>query len=186
MDLPLGLTGRAVLRVTGADTAEAVGSGDVPVLATPRVLALAEAATVDALRGALPAGSTTVGVRVELAHLLPTPVGATATAVATLDSVDGRTLRFTVLVRDDAGPGGSVGPGDPAGSGGPGRPGGAGGSGGTADGGGRDEPDGRPVAEATVERAAVDRARFLARIPAIGRHDDQPDADDAADEGAGR
>ncbi|GAA3382279.1 thioesterase family protein [Cryptosporangium minutisporangium] len=141
MYLPLGLTGRSVLTVTDADTAAAVGSGDVPVLATPRLLALAEAATVDAIREALPAELTTVGVRVEVAHQLPTPVGATATATATLDTVDGRALRFTVVVRDDVE---SDDPGD-SGTG-----------------------DGRIVAEAVVERAAIDRARFLARLDPRG------------------
>ncbi|MFG1924099.1 thioesterase family protein [Cryptosporangium sp. NPDC048952] len=141
MYLPLGLTGQAVLTVTDVDTAEAVGSGDVPVLATPRLLALAEAATVDAVREALPAELTSVGVRVELAHRLPTPVGATATATAKLESVDGRALRFAVVVRDDV----DAEYLDEQG----------------------DAPDGRIVAEVTVERAAIDRARFMARLPEI-------------------
>ena len=67
-----GLTARVELTVTDADTAQAVGSGDVPVLGTPRVLALAEAATVAATATRMPAGSTTVGIRVELEHLAPT------------------------------------------------------------------------------------------------------------------
>ncbi|WP_051571160.1 thioesterase family protein [Cryptosporangium arvum] len=150
MYLPLGLTGRAALTVTDADTAAAVGSGDVPVLATPRLLALAEAATVDALREALPAETTSVGVRVELSHRLPTPIGATATATATLETVDGRALRFAVVVHDD------VEAGYPDDQG--------------------DAPDGRVVAEVAVERAAVDRARFLARLPVAGRSDDQDPA----------
>ena len=162
MYLPLGLTGRAVLTVTAGDTAEAVGSGDVPVLATPRLLALAEAATVDAVRDALPAELTSVGVRVELDHRRPTPVGATATATATLESVDGRALRFAVRVRDDVSIVGTA-----------------------EDTGGPADPDGRLVAEATIERAALDRARFVARIPAVDRHGDQPAAESATatDEG---
>jgi len=58
MAIDPGLTGTAELTVTTADTAEALGSGDVPVLGTPRVLALAEAATVAALDGRLEAGHT--------------------------------------------------------------------------------------------------------------------------------
>ncbi|GAA4212040.1 thioesterase family protein [Actinocatenispora rupis] len=100
MDLPVGLTARVELTVTDADTAQTVGSGDVPVLATPRALAVAEAATVLATASRLPAGTTTVGTRVELAHTAPTPVGRTVVAVARLSGVDGRTLRFDVSLRD--------------------------------------------------------------------------------------
>lgn len=96
-----GLTARVELTVRDGDTAQAVGSGDVPVLATPRVLALAEAATVAATARQLPSGSTTVGVRVELAHLAPTPVGRTVVAEARLEQVDGRRLIFAVGVTDD-------------------------------------------------------------------------------------
>jgi len=80
--------------VTDADTAVAAGSGDVPVLATPRVLALAERASVE------DAGAPTVGARVELEHLRATPVGATVTVEAVLERVDGRRLEFAVRVAD--------------------------------------------------------------------------------------
>jgi fluoroacetyl-CoA thioesterase len=86
--------------VTEADTAAAVGSGEVPVLATPRVLALAEQATVAAVAGALAAGATTVGVRVELDHLAPSPVGAELEVHAVLKRVAGRRLQFAVRLRD--------------------------------------------------------------------------------------
>lgn len=100
MELRPGLAARVELTVAEVDTAAALGSGDVPVLATPRVLALAEAATVAATAAALPAGSTTVGTRVELAHLAATAVGRTVVAEAILSDVDGRRLGFTVSVRD--------------------------------------------------------------------------------------
>jgi fluoroacetyl-CoA thioesterase len=86
--------------VTDADTAAAVGSGEVPVLATPRVLALAERATVAAVAGALEAGATTVGTRVELDHLAPSPVGADLEVTAVLERVAGRRLQFAVRLRD--------------------------------------------------------------------------------------
>lgn len=95
-----GLTARVELTVTDTDTAEAVGSGDVPVLGTPRVLALAEAATVAATATRLPSGSTTVGTRVELEHRAATPVGRTVAARAELVKVDGRRLTFEVIVTD--------------------------------------------------------------------------------------
>jgi fluoroacetyl-CoA thioesterase len=86
--------------VSEADTAAALGSGLVPVLATPTVLALVERATVEALSGALEAGATTVGARVELEHLLPSAVGATVHVAATLERVEGRRLHFSVEVRE--------------------------------------------------------------------------------------
>ena len=84
--------------VTEADTAAAVGSGEVPVLATPRALALAERATMDAVAGALEDGATTVGTRVELDHLAPSPVGAELEVRAVLERVEGRRLVFSVAL----------------------------------------------------------------------------------------
>jgi fluoroacetyl-CoA thioesterase len=95
-----GLSARVELTVTDSDTAQAVGSGDVPVLGTPRVLALVEAATVAATATRMPAGMTTVGTRVELDHKLPTAIGRTVFAVAKLAKVDGRKLLFEVTVAD--------------------------------------------------------------------------------------
>ena len=87
--------------VTPADTALALGSGDVEVLATPRLLAWCEAATVAAL--ALPPGRTSVGTRVSLDHLAPTPVGGSVTVTATLEHEDGRLVRFSVAASDGLG-----------------------------------------------------------------------------------
>ncbi|HEX6970204.1 MAG TPA: hotdog domain-containing protein [Micromonosporaceae bacterium] len=95
-----GLAARVELTVTDADTAQAVGSGDVPVLGTPRLLALAEAATVAATATRMPSGLTTVGVRVEVDHKAPTPVGRTVVASARLAKVDGRRLLFEFMVHD--------------------------------------------------------------------------------------
>jgi predicted thioesterase len=100
MPLQPGLSARVELTVTDADTAQAFGSGDVPVLATPRVLALAEAATVAALAARLDTGQTTVGTRVELDHVAATAVGRHVTALAILAKVDGRRLVFDIVVRD--------------------------------------------------------------------------------------
>ena len=100
MPLQAGLEGRTTLTVTEADTALALGSGDVPVLGTPRVLALAEEAAVAALAGHVPATSTTVGAWVELHHLAPTRVGATVEALAGLVEVDDRRLEFRIDVHE--------------------------------------------------------------------------------------
>jgi predicted thioesterase len=84
--------------VTRADTARALGSGDVEVLGTPRALALAEAATLEAAAASLGPGQTTVGTHVELDHLAPTRVGATVRAHATLVYRTGKRLTFDVRV----------------------------------------------------------------------------------------
>ena len=98
-----GLSATVEREVTAAMTAEALGSGDVPVLGTPAVLTLAEEAAVAALAGRLDDGSTTVGSWVELHHLAPTPVGAVVSATATLVSVEGRRLTFDIKVSEPAG-----------------------------------------------------------------------------------
>jgi predicted thioesterase len=98
-----GLTGSVELVVADADTAIAFRSGDVPVVATPRIVALVEEAAVAAVAGTLPAGETTVSMRVQLDHLLPSPVGRRVTAAAKLDKVEGRRLTFSVSVNDDRG-----------------------------------------------------------------------------------
>jgi predicted thioesterase len=93
-----GLTAPASLVVGEADLAPAHRSGDVPVLATPRLVALCEEATVAALDGRPGGGRTTVGTRVEIDHFSPSPAGTRVEAVATLESVDGQLLRFRVTV----------------------------------------------------------------------------------------
>ncbi|HEX2892525.1 MAG TPA: hotdog domain-containing protein [Marmoricola sp.] len=95
-----GLLGRTATRefvVSEADTAVAVGSGSLPVLGTPVLLAWCEAATCSALD--LPDGSTSVGTRVSLEHLAASPVGASLQVTATVTHVDGRLLRFAVEAR---------------------------------------------------------------------------------------
>jgi fluoroacetyl-CoA thioesterase len=96
-----GARAEATLTVTQSDTALALRSGDVQVLATPRVLALAEEAAVAAVRTGLGPGETTVGAEVELEHLRPTRVGATVVAEARLEAVEGRRLRFSFRVTED-------------------------------------------------------------------------------------
>jgi len=103
MLLAPGLTATVTLVVEDADTALALKSGDVPVLGTPRVIALAEQATIAAIQGELPEGRTTVGYQVQLAHLTPTAVGGTVVAEATLEQVEGRRLTFRVAVNDARG-----------------------------------------------------------------------------------
>ena len=95
--LVLGTPAEAAHLVDAGDTAEAVGSGDVPVLATPRLIGWFEAVTVAAV-GRLDEGTrTTVGTKVEVDHLIASPVGARVNVRAELAHVDGRLLRFEVV-----------------------------------------------------------------------------------------
>lgn len=103
MSAVVGLRGLASMVVTDADTAVAMGSGSVMVLATPRVVALCEQATCAALAGHLDPSCTTVGMRVQLDHLQPTPVGGTVEAEAVLEKIEGRRLTFMVSASDTKG-----------------------------------------------------------------------------------
>lgn len=86
--------------VTDDDTAAVLGSGSLPVLGTPRLLAWLEAATCAALEPGLPEGSTSVGTRVQVEHLAASPVGAEVEVSASSAYEDGRLHRFTVSARD--------------------------------------------------------------------------------------
>jgi fluoroacetyl-CoA thioesterase len=101
--LSAGLTARIRTVVTEADTAIAAGSGDVPVLGTPRLLALAEAATVAAVAPHLQPGRTSVGTQVSLDHRKASPVGSQVEVSAELREVDGSKLVFGVTAADQDG-----------------------------------------------------------------------------------
>src|ERR1700724_4628105 len=100
MPLRPGLNACASMAVTDRDTALALASGDVEVLATPRVVGLAEEATVRPVQDELDDGTTTVGYRVQLDHLAPTAVGGEVRAEATLEAIESRRLTFRVAVSD--------------------------------------------------------------------------------------
>ena len=102
-EISVGDRAEAQFEVTDADTAIALGSGDVAVLATPRVIAWTEAVTCQVVAAALPASETTVGVAVSVEHLAPTRIGETVIVDATLTEVTGKQLRFQVLVTNPDG-----------------------------------------------------------------------------------
>ena len=83
--------------IRGEDTAEAVGSGSLPVLATPRLLAWCEAVTCVVVDRSATPGRTSVGTRVQLEHVAASPVGATVSVTATVTYADGRLARFEVI-----------------------------------------------------------------------------------------
>ena len=104
MSLTVGSKGRAEALVTEDKTAAAVGSGLVPVFATPYMVALMENAAVNAVQAGLEAGQGTVGTRLEVTHDAATPVGMKVWAEAELTNLEGKKLTFTVRAFDEAGP----------------------------------------------------------------------------------
>ncbi len=97
MMLAAGLLASVRTVVADTDTAVSIGSGDVPVLGTPRLLALAEAASVAAVTPQLEPGVTSVGTSVALEHKRASPVGAQVVVEAELTEVDGRRLVFRFI-----------------------------------------------------------------------------------------
>ena len=96
-----GLVGEAETLVSEADTAARWGSGLVPVFGTPALVGLMEGAAVQALADSLPPGQTSVGGRIDVRHLAPTPVGMRVRARAELLEVDRRRLVFHVEAWDE-------------------------------------------------------------------------------------
>ena len=89
--------------VTEKDTAKAFGSGTLPVLATPRMLALMEEASYKCVAEMLDEGSSTVGTLLDVKHLASTPVGMKVMVESTLVEADGRRLVFDVKAYDESG-----------------------------------------------------------------------------------
>jgi fluoroacetyl-CoA thioesterase len=90
--------------VGDGDTAASVGSGDVEVLATPRLIAWMEAETVVAAASLLQEGQTSVGTSVRVNHRKPTPVGGVVDVTAQMtSSKDATRLTFTLIATDNTG-----------------------------------------------------------------------------------
>lgn len=104
MSITVGMKGRAETMVTPENTAAAVGSGLVPVFATPAMIALMENAAVNAVQEALEEGQGTVGTLLNVSHDAATPVGMKVWAEAEVTAVEGRKLTYTVTAFDEAGP----------------------------------------------------------------------------------
>ncbi len=100
-DLTIGLKAETEITVSEADTAARWGSGLVPVYSTPALVGQMENTAVVALTSHLPAGQTTVGGRIDIRHLAPTPVGMKVRAVAELTEVEGRKLVFRIEAWDE-------------------------------------------------------------------------------------
>jgi len=100
MEIVIGVAGSAHLIVGEEDTAIALGSGDVPVLGTPRIVALLEEAAVAALAGDLADGITSVGTHIAVDHVSASFVGAAVAAVAEVVAVEGRTVTFRLIAQE--------------------------------------------------------------------------------------
>lgn len=103
MSIEIGIKGRAETVVTEHNTANAVGSGLVPVFATPYMIALMENAAVNALTPYMEENQGTVGTRLDVSHDSATPIGMKVWAEAEVTAVDGKALTFAVTAYDEAG-----------------------------------------------------------------------------------
>ncbi len=101
--LVAGLSASSTTIVKAENTAASMGSGDLPVFATPAMVALMEYAAMEAVSKALPDEATTVGAEMNVLHIKPSGIGARITATAVLTEVEGRKLTFQVGARDEAG-----------------------------------------------------------------------------------
>ena len=102
--ITVGLKGRAETVVAEGNTAAAVGSGLLPVFATPQMIALMEGAAVNAVQACMEEDQGTVGTHLDVSHDAATPIGMKVWAEAELTAVDGRKLTFAVAAYDEAGP----------------------------------------------------------------------------------
>jgi fluoroacetyl-CoA thioesterase len=100
-NVKIGLKGSAHLLVGAEHTAPSIGSGRVPVLATPVMINVIAAAALAAVEHLLPAGHQSLGIHLDVRHFAATPIGMHVNATAELIAVEGRTLSFRVEARDD-------------------------------------------------------------------------------------
>ncbi|WP_366923324.1 thioesterase family protein [Metallumcola ferriviriculae] len=98
--LKVGLAGEAGETVTRDKTAQAYGSGQIEVYATPAMIGLMENAALSAVDHLLDEGKTTVGISISVKHLAATPVGFPVKAKASLKEIDGGRLVFAVDAYD--------------------------------------------------------------------------------------
>ena len=102
MSVEVGMKGHAETVVTQDNTAQAVGSGLVPVFATPYMIALMENAAVNAVQAQLAPDEGTVGTRLNVTHDAATPIGMKVWAEAEVTAVEGRKRTFMVTTWDEA------------------------------------------------------------------------------------
>ncbi|WP_288302205.1 thioesterase family protein [uncultured Veillonella sp.] len=99
-EISIGTVGTAEVAVTAVNTADVMGSGALPVFATPAMCALMEKAAVLAVEDFMEDGESTVGIKLAISHDAPSPLGAEITATATITAVEGRKVSFAVEARE--------------------------------------------------------------------------------------
>lgn len=99
--LEVGLTGFLEQIVRDEDTASTIGSGSLAVLATPVMIAAAEQACANLVQPFLDEGMSTVGTHLDIRHLAPTPVGMSFRVSCELTEINGRMLKFKVVINDE-------------------------------------------------------------------------------------
>ena len=97
-----GMTGEASITVGEEQTAPRIGSGKIPVLATPVMINLMEAAALEAVEHLLPEGHQSLGTHLDVSHVAATPVGLKVRATAEVTAVEGRKIHFRVEAHDEA------------------------------------------------------------------------------------
>lgn len=100
-NIQVGMVGESQITVTMDLTAKKMGSGSLLVYATPAMIALMEAAAVNAVDGYLEAGQTTVGIQIEVRHISASPVGENVRAAAEVIGVEGKRIIFTLRAWDE-------------------------------------------------------------------------------------
>jgi predicted thioesterase len=100
-NVSVGMQGSVSIVVAEEHTAASVGSGAAPVLATPMLVMLLEAAALAAAERHLPAGHQTLGTRIDTSHIAATPLGMRVTGHAEVVALEGRALRFRVWAEDE-------------------------------------------------------------------------------------
>lgn len=101
--MEVGITGKQTITVTEDKTAKVMGSGMLPVYATPAMIALMENTAAVSVAGELEDGQGTVGTLINVKHLSATPVGMDVTCETKLVEVDRKRLVFEVKAYDAAG-----------------------------------------------------------------------------------
>lgn len=85
------------------DSAASMGSGTLPVFATPAMIAYMENTALKVVQSELPEGSDTVGIEINARHTKASPIGASITLTATLTEIEGRKLSFSIEAKDEKG-----------------------------------------------------------------------------------
>ena len=103
LEIEIGKTATVKTIVNDTNTAKAVGSGNLDVFATPMMIALMEKAACEVLADSLESSQTSVGTQVNISHTAASPIGMEITATATIESISGREIKFTVTAHDSVG-----------------------------------------------------------------------------------